>query len=237
MTPTLGRDESESAFMTGIINIYQNNTWVPNAARTCGPKTLNRRPSRNVDAERAQGVTSKRFPKPTLPDAVTRAVRKRFPKVGNVVAYFDPPHIFFDLEEFDKHGVPRAEAEALGREALLATGFVEKVYTHADLRDGPQGSDPFWQLYRNSFHEPRSQHLIVRLKKNHYVNRSQGSTGHGSPYDYDRHVPLFLMGPGIKAGRYDLPAEPEDLAPTLGTLIGLEMPTEPDSRLLQEALQ
>ena len=190
-----------------------------------------------VEYLQAQGTPAKRFPKPALPDAVTRAVRKRFPKVGRVVAYFDPPHIFFNLEEFDKHGVPRAEAEALGREALLATGFVDKVYTHADLRGDPQGGDPFWPLYRNSFHEPRSQHLIVRLKKNHYVNRSQGSTGHGSPYDYDRHVPLLLMGPGIKAGRYDQPAGPEDLAPTLGTLIGLEIPTEPDSRLLQEALQ
>ena len=190
-----------------------------------------------VEYLHAQGTAANRFPKPTLPDAVAHAVRKRFPKVGNVVAYFDPPHIFFDLEEFEKRGVSRAEAEALGREALLATGFVEKVYTHADLRDGPQADDPFWQLYRNSFHELRSQHLIVRLKKNHYVNRSQGSTGHGSPYDYDRHVPLLLIGPGIKAGRYDRPAGPEDLAPTLGTLIGLEMPTEPDGRLLQEALQ
>ena len=195
-----------------------------------------------VEYLQAQGVAAKRFPKPALPDAVTRAVRKRFPKVRNVVAYFDPPHIFFDLEEFDRHGVPRAEAEALGREALLATGYVERVYTHADLRGGPQepktwDGDPFWQLYRNSFHAPRSQHLIVRLKKHHYVNRAQGSTGHGSPYDYDRHVPLLLLGPRVKAGRYDAPAGPEDLVPTLGAMIGLEMPTEPDTRVLHEALQ
>ena len=190
-----------------------------------------------VEYLETQGVASKRFPKPDLPDAVTRAVLERFPKARNVVAYFDPPHIFFDLEDLDKGGVPRAEAEALGRQALLKTGFVERVYTHADLLGDPQDDDPYRPLYVNSFHEPRSQHLIVRLKKNHYVDRSQGSTGHGSPYDYDRHVPLMLWGPGIKPGRYGKPAGPEDLAPTLGMVIGLQMPTEPDGRLLREALE
>ena len=190
-----------------------------------------------VEYLQAQGVAAKRIPKPALPEAVTRAVRKRFPKVGNVVAYFDPPHIFFDLKELEKHGVPRSEAETLGREALMGTGFVEKVYTHDDLQRDSSAGDPYWLLYRNSFYEPRSQHLIVRLKQNHYVDRSQGSTGHSSPYDYDRHVPLMLWGARINSGRYEEPAGPEDLAPTLAKLAELEMPPEPDGRFLLEALE
>ena len=190
-----------------------------------------------VEHLQLQGAPAKRFPKTLLPDAVNRAVNERYPGAGKVVAYFDSPNIFFDLARLEERNIPRAAAEELGRQALLETGYVEQVYLHSDLAGLAPSNDPYWPLYRNSFYRPRSQHLIVRIKKYHYVNHSQGSTGHGSVYDYDRRVPLLLFGAGIGPGRYDRPAGPEDLAPTLGKLAGLEMPLEPDTGLLYEVLR
>lgn len=182
-----------------------------------------------------QGTPAIRFPKALIPDAVNEAINKKHPDAGNVVAYFDPPHIHFDLKRLEAVGIARTEAEDLGREAILATGYVEKVYSHADLTGKPSG-DPMEALYRNSFYPPRSQHLIVQLKKNHYVHSSQGSTGHGSPYDYDRHVPIVFVGPGIPSGRFNEPAGPEDIAPTLATILGAKLKPETDSRLLNEVI-
>ncbi len=190
-----------------------------------------------VEHLQQQGTPAKRFPKTLLPDAVNRAVNERYPGAGKVVAYFDPPNIFFDLARLEELKIPRAAAEELGRRALLETGYVEQVYLHSDLAGLAPSNDPYWPLYRNSFYRPRSQHLIVRIKKYHYVNHSQGSTGHGSAYDYDRRVPLLLFGAGIGPGRYDRPAGPEDLAPTLGKLAGLDMPLEPDTGVLYEVLR
>jgi arylsulfatase A-like enzyme len=42
-------------------------------------------------------------------------------------------------------------------------------------------------------------------------------------YPYDQHVPLILYGAGVKKGKYDAPATPADLAPSLAALAGVPM--------------
>ncbi|MGH9261884.1 MAG: hypothetical protein ACRD08_18655, partial [Acidimicrobiales bacterium] len=60
---------------------------------------------------------------------------------------------------------------------------------------------------------------------------------HGSPHDADAAVPLLLMGPGVRAGRYPARVGVVDLAPTLARLLDVP-PLEPlDGRVLTEALQ
>lgn len=190
-----------------------------------------------VEYLQQEGTNAVRFPKSVIPDAVDRAISEKYPGAGNIVAYFDPPHIIFDLKRLAELGISRAEAENLGSQAILATGYVEKVYRHSDFAAKPASGEAFFTLYRNSFYAPRSQHLIVRLKQNHYIDGSQGSTGHGSPYDYDRHVPIVFFGKRIPKGRFEQPAGPEDVAPTLARILGIEMAPDPDSRLLDEALR
>jgi predicted AlkP superfamily pyrophosphatase or phosphodiesterase len=58
---------------------------------------------------------------------------------------------------------------------------------------------------------------------------------HGSPYDYDTHVPLIFYGPGVRAGRYREFVRTVDLAPTLAALAGVA-PLEPlDGVVLRQA--
>jgi arylsulfatase A-like enzyme len=47
---------------------------------------------------------------------------------------------------------------------------------------------------------------------------------HGSPYDYDRHVPILILVPGSGPGRVAEPVGVVDLAPTLAGILGLETP-------------
>ena len=48
----------------------------------------------------------------------------------------------------------------------------------------------------------------------HSVEDASVGTGttHGTPYDYDTHVPLLVYGPGIRGGRRDEPTTPQALA-------------------------
>jgi phosphoglycerol transferase MdoB-like AlkP superfamily enzyme len=48
-------------------------------------------------------------------------------------------------------------------------------------------------------------------------------TTHGSPYDYDQHVPLLLMGTGVRAKADSVVASPADIAPTLAKLCGISI--------------
>jgi hypothetical protein len=97
-------------------------------------------------------------------------------------------------------------------------------------------TDPYLRLFQNAFFQPRSPHLNVLVKKYVYLNAQPGGTGHGTAYEYDRHVPIVFMGQGITPGTYDSDCGPEDIAPTLAHMLGLAYPREYDSRLLTEML-
>jgi hypothetical protein len=44
------------------------------------------------------------------------------------------------------------------------------------------------------------------------------------------------MGAGVRPGRYESEAGPEELAPTLGALLGLAYPLQDAQRVLSEAI-
>jgi len=62
------------------------------------------------------------------------------------------------------------------------------------------------------------------------------AANHGTPWSYDTHVPLIFMGPGFKAGVYQTPATPADLAVTLAALLGINPPAVATGRVLDVAL-
>lgn len=57
---------------------------------------------------------------------------------------------------------------------------------------------------------------------------------HGSPYEYDRRVPIILLGAGVKPGRSDVMATTRDVAPTLAALAGFPVPPDRDGRARQD---
>jgi arylsulfatase A-like enzyme len=60
---------------------------------------------------------------------------------------------------------------------------------------------------------------------------------HGSPYSYDTHVPMIIMGGGVNTGRYFEAASPADIAPTLSALLGIQVPSSVTGRVLVEAIK
>jgi hypothetical protein len=61
-----------------------------------------------------------------------------------------------------------------------------------------------------------------------------GGTTHGLPFGYDTHVPVIFMGTGIRAGEYDGSIAPNDIAPTLATILRVETPSGAFGRVLTE---
>jgi len=48
---------------------------------------------------------------------------------------------------------------------------------------------------------------------------------------------MIFMGPGIKPGKYNNAAAPNDIAPTLATMLEVDIPTDPPAALLDEMLK
>jgi predicted AlkP superfamily pyrophosphatase or phosphodiesterase len=188
-----------------------------------------------VETLRARGVDARRVSPKVLESAVHQALDRRFPNAKGLIAYFSTD-IYFDEGALRQYGLDREVVERVAIDALMSTGLVEKVYTQIDLMSGVS-ADPYLELFQNSFYQPRSPHLNVLVKKHTYLSSAAGGTGHGTAHDYDRHVPMVFLGAGIKAGKIDAQAGPEDIAPALAQLLGLPYPRERDSRVLAEIVK
>ena len=90
---------------------------------------------------------------------------------------------------------------------------------------------------KQSFHRLRSGDVVYALKPYFYEDGDSSGAEHGSPYEYDAHVPLLIAGKGVRSGTYATEASPADIAPTLSALLGVEYPAGRQGRVLVEALK
>lgn len=187
-----------------------------------------------VEIMQMQGLPARRVTPKQIQDVVAAALAKRYPGVDNLISHF-ATDIYLDEDVVRRNNLNWKEVEATARQAMLSTGFFERVYTHDDLAGtAPRSNDPYIELFRKAFYQPRSPHLNVLPKPEIYISASAGGTGHGTAYDVDRHVPVVFMGRDIKPGRYRDASAPEDIAPTIAHVLRLEFPRERDARLLLE---
>jgi predicted AlkP superfamily pyrophosphatase or phosphodiesterase len=177
-----------------------------------------------VEILKRQGLDARRVKPAVIQTAVRDALAARFPGSHDLVALYDGPDVYLDLPALGAQHLRRSEVENVVRRALVATGQIEAVYTQAELQGPRPSNDPYFDLYRNSFFAPRSPHLIGRLKPYIYLNERSTGTGHGTPQECDRHVPIVFLGAGIRPGERREPCGPQDIAPTLARWLGIPYP-------------
>ncbi len=118
------------------------------------------------------------------------------------------------------------------RARYMAHPQVAAVFTATELHRMPLPSGPpdEWSLaerFRASFDPERSGDLLVALKP-HVTPIADAKVyvaTHGSPWNYDRRVPILFYRPGIRAFEQPLPIDTVDILPTLAALIGLPIPS------------
>ena len=177
-----------------------------------------------------------------IEEAIQSALNKKFGSAHWIIPTGGETNIYFDWQAiaiFKTNGgrpVSELEIYRAAREALLSApqAHVARVYTREQLDNGVAG-DFIAVAERNGYFPRRSGDLALVFEPN-YVPGTKGTT-HFSPYAYDRHVPVLFMGPGIKAGRYDATIAPNDIAPTLATMLSVQTPSGSSGRVLTEMLQ
>jgi predicted AlkP superfamily pyrophosphatase or phosphodiesterase len=129
----------------------------------------------------------------------------------------------------DRNLPPAAQAKALAAAvaAYRASPQVAAVFTHDELAAAPPPSGPpeTWTLLqraRASFDPQRSGDFVVQLKPRvtPVFDTSHGYVAtHGSPWDYDRRVPILFWRKGMVPFEQPLSVETVDIMPTLAALI------------------
>ena len=77
---------------------------------------------------------------------------------------------------------------------------VARVYTRDQLLLGNVPNDRIGSRVLRGFNAQRSGDLEIILEP-YWIRQAQGTT-HGTPYNYDAHIPLILMGRGVAPGEY-----------------------------------
>jgi predicted AlkP superfamily pyrophosphatase or phosphodiesterase len=188
---------------------------------------------------RAKGVAGAAWIDPALsPERLGQQIAAGTKLKGPVIVFGGPSgDIFLDpaLSAADR---------ARARDALLAAyrahPQVEAVFTKEEIgRTGvPSGSPAGWSLIqrvRASFDPERSGDLYVVLKPHiqPISDTSRYVATHGSPWDYDRRVPMLFWRRGMSAAPSDSAVDTVDIMPTIAAMIGLALaPGSVDGRCL-----
>jgi hypothetical protein len=142
--------------------------------------------------------------------------------------------LYLNRDLIGEKGIDAAVMERVLASAIEHLSPIWRAYTRTQLLEGRVPADPWSRRVLLSFDRERSGDVEVLLEP--YWIASASGTTHGTPFSYDTHIPLILMGPGIQTGRYHGNARLNDLAPTLATLLGIETPSGSSGRVLGEAL-
>jgi arylsulfatase A-like enzyme len=125
---------------------------------------------------------------------------------------------------------PDAVADEARRLLLTEAGFAT-AYTRRELLSGSRAGSPYFEASQRAWHRDVSGEVQFTLKPGWMFGSSRST--HGSPYDYDTHVPILLYGPHwVKAGRVDAPVEVVDIAPTLSRMLRVAPPPSSEGRPL-----
>ena len=134
-----------------------------------------------------------------------------------------------------ERGLDPAAVERRAAAAAEGVPPVWRAYTRSQLLEARVPPDPWSRRVLLSFHRERGGDVEV-VYEPYWMSGTSGTT-HGTPFSYDTHIPLMIMGPGIRPGRHDQTVVLNDLAPTLATLLGTETPSGASGQALAEILE
>ena len=180
------------------------------------------------EAAKLQGKIAGHVPSALLSKKAQEFLQTKFGDGKSKIKWIEAsvaPSIYLDQSVLAEQGLKSADVERVLADWLVKQPGVERAFTRADLSSEQPLADLIAEAARQSFDADRSGDVTVVLKPYHLFGGDTATgTTHGSPHSYDTHVPLLVMGPGIKPGTYHEHVAPQALAPILARSLGIDTP-------------
>jgi predicted AlkP superfamily pyrophosphatase or phosphodiesterase len=155
---------------------------------------------------------------------------KSMEEATEIVEHIEPPSIFLNRERIKKAGMNfnTVRDSAVARlERMTGIGIVISTQDIIANKKPESMSDDIFTCIRNACYPPRTGDIMFYPSENWLIGSK--TTTHGTPYLYDRSVPLIMMGNGILPRVDSEPSSPTLIAPTLAKLLGIQMKNVDDT--------
>lgn len=155
------------------------------------------------------------------------------------LSQYSSPYVYFDNHEIAKAGLDKAKVTKLYADVISSMDGIAYAFSHERIATGALPNDRIGRAVTANFNPSRAGDLYLVFQPGwFYMDPSPqaGASQHGSPYMYDRHVPVFFMGPGVEPQVVSRQIETIDVAPTIAAYMKIKFPSGSRGRLLGEVL-
>ena len=191
-----------------------------------------------VEYSEALGLGGGRFDSRGLVKKIDKALNRRFGAPAHRQSYVVDlllPWLYLDEQAISASGGTVDEAARIAADVAAEYEGVAETFTKAQIvAPGFAVADTLRGDVAHSYYPKRSGQVYIHWRR--YWYKQSKLAGHGAAYDYDKHVPVVLMGPGVRPGRYGRRVRPTDLTVTICKLLGIESAASMTGRVLSDAI-
>ncbi len=164
---------------------------------------------------------------------VDSALTETYGIIGLIESYSNN-QIFLNDSLIRANHLKKAEVEKTVSDAALAYNGVYQTFTRTQLSNADYTSNLSEIVYAG-FNQKLSGDVLV-IPRPGWMSYPTTGTSHGSPFNYDTHVPLIFFGHNVHRGFTDLKTTIKDIAPTISSMIGIQMPNAATGQPILEVL-
>jgi len=152
---------------------------------------------------------------------VDSALKNAFNLEGLIESYSND-QLFFNDSLITVHKLNKTRLEEIASHAALGYEGVYTALTRTQLVN-TEFSSGVNHVLQNGFSTKFSGDVLI-VPRPGWMSYPTTGTSHGSPFTYDTHVPLLFYGSGISPGFTDKRTHIKDIASTVASLLGVQMP-------------
>lgn len=147
-----------------------------------------------------------------------------------IKAYFDF-QFFVDENLIDSLSLPKHEIYSFIKNYLKNIPGVSDAFDHDSIYtlNYPVAIK---EMFNNSYYRQRSGTIKIIMEPQ-FTDYKEKGTEHGTIYNYDTHIPLMFFGKNIPAGSSSKRVFITDLAPTICSLLKIQVPNASFGKVLQ----
>ncbi|TXB64809.1 alkaline phosphatase family protein [Vicingus serpentipes] len=144
--------------------------------------------------------------------------------VDSLIRNISNSHVFLDYNRIDANKLNQKKIENAIATWLLDYEGVALTLTRNSL-ESTKFDEGIASIIQRGFNQNRSGDILFTLESGWIMSGYSTGTTHGSPYQYDTHVPLLWYGAGIAKGETKSKIVIPDIAATLAVMLNIQAPS------------